>query len=83
MRLSNPLRRVDTSYHSIRQLGSGACVFTAVYLIALIYVRSITSRDPGSWFFNPRTAYIPILQPLSAARDIPDNPFIYVSASHQ
>jgi hypothetical protein len=59
MRLSNPLRRVDTSYHSIRQLGSGACVFTAVYLIALIYVRSITSRDPGSWFFNPRTAYTP------------------------
>jgi hypothetical protein len=59
MRLDNLLRRVTTSFHSTRQLGLGVCVFAAAYLLAMSYVRGVTSRDPGSWFFNPRTAYDP------------------------
>jgi hypothetical protein len=73
MRLGNAFRRLDLSFHTFRQLGPGACVFTAVYLIALIYVRSVTSRDPGSWFFNPRTAYIP---EYSSVRSVQAESFI-------
>lgn len=59
MRFGSVLRRVNACSCNTRQLGLGACVFAVVYLIAIIYVRSVTSRDPGSWFFDPSTAYDP------------------------
>lgn len=37
--------------------GLTACFFVALYLILILYVRSIAERDPGSWFFNRHTAY--------------------------
>ncbi|KAK5118247.1 hypothetical protein LTR85_008227 [Meristemomyces frigidus] len=38
-------------------LALAACGFVALYLAAIYCVRSISSRDPGSWFFDPSTAY--------------------------
>ncbi|KAM0714696.1 hypothetical protein Q7P37_009713 [Cladosporium fusiforme] len=32
-------------------------MFTFIYLTTVLYIRSISSRDPGSWFFDPSTAY--------------------------
>lgn len=59
MRLGPFVHRLSAYCHDIRNLGLCAGVFTAVYLLAVIYVRSVTSRDPGSWFFDARTAYNP------------------------
>ena len=59
MKLGHLFRQANSSFSGIHQLGPAAGIFTAVYFVALIYVRSITTRDPGSWFFNPRTAYAP------------------------
>ena len=59
MKLGHLFRQANSSFSGIHQLGPAAGIFTAIYFVALIYVRSITTRDPGSWFFNPRTAYAP------------------------
>ena len=59
MKLGHLLHQAKPSLSGIHQLGPAACIFVTIYLFALIYVRSTTTRDPGSWFFNPRTAYNP------------------------
>lgn len=33
------------------------CVFALIIVTALLAVRGISSRDPGSWFFDPSAAY--------------------------
>ena len=33
------------------------CVLASVYLMAVLYARNVGASDPGSWFFDPRTAY--------------------------
>jgi hypothetical protein len=53
-------RHLSSLFRSNHQLGLSAGIFAAVYLVAVIYVRYTTSRDPGSWFFDPSTAYKPI-----------------------
>jgi hypothetical protein len=35
-------------------------LFAALYLIAVLYVRHISSRDPTSLFFDPRQAHVPL-----------------------
>lgn len=59
MKLSHLFRQARISLSGIHQLGPSACIFAALYVLAIIYVRSVTTRDPGSWFFNPNTAYQP------------------------
>lgn len=59
MRLGHLFDRAIASSLNNRQLSLGICLFAAFYLIAVAYVRSAASRDPGSWFFDPRTAYDP------------------------
>jgi len=33
------------------------CVLASVYVTAVLIARKIAAKDPGSWFFDPRTAY--------------------------
>lgn len=46
--------RISSSPTSLFQLS-----FAGVYLLLILVLRSIAQRDPGSWFFNPRSAYRP------------------------
>lgn len=52
-------RRSSFSSCNAQQVGLAACTFALLYLIALLCVSRSTSWDPGSWFFDPGTAYRP------------------------
>ncbi|KAM0716158.1 hypothetical protein Q7P37_008672 [Cladosporium fusiforme] len=59
MNLTVLLHRQSIQLNHTRSLGRCIILATVIFLIAVLYVRRVTARDPGSWFFDPRTAYDP------------------------
>ena len=45
------------TYATIMTPAKVVCVLASVYMIALLIARNIAVNDPGSWFFDPKTAY--------------------------
>lgn len=66
-------RRPGFSSCSARQFALATSAFAVLYLFALLCVSRSTSRHPGSWFFDPGTAYRPH---YATVRDVQAERFI-------